>query len=156
SYAEDETDMLAYATVGLTALLPPFDPRSILDLGTTGASQDRETVAFYVDGTYDITERLTFTAGIRYTDDEKTFFRRANPGGPCTALTPPSAQVIVDGECLDSASNTISRVAPGFSVKDLKPFELPLPDSAYQIAETFEDSWDEITYRLVLDYDVTD
>ncbi|HEX7034190.1 MAG TPA: TonB-dependent receptor [Pseudomonadales bacterium] len=155
SYAEETTDMLAYSTVGLTGLLTG-DTDFLTNPATTGARQDRETVALYADGTFDVTERLSITAGIRYTDDEKEFFRRANPGGPCTELTPPEHQVIVDGQCLDSRSNTIARVGGGFSAKDLEPFELPLPDSAYEIAETFTDSWDEITYRLVLDYDVTD
>ncbi len=154
-YAEEETDMLAYSTVGLSGLLT-LDPDFLTDPATTGARQDRETLAFYLDGTFDVTQRLSITAGIRYTEDEKEYFRRANPGGPCTALTPAKHQVIVDGECLDSRSNTISRVGGGFSPKDLKPHELPLPDSAYQIAETFDESWDEVTYRLVVDYDVTD
>jgi iron complex outermembrane recepter protein len=155
SYAEEQTDMLAYSTVGLTGLLT-LDTDFLTNPATTGARQDRETIAFYTDGTFDITDRLSFTAGIRYTDDEKEFFRRANPGGPCTAETPADNQVIVDGECLDSRSNTISRVPGDVSAKDLEPHELPLPDSAYQIADTFNESWDEITYRLVADYDVGD
>jgi iron complex outermembrane receptor protein len=156
SYAEEETDMLAFATVGLTSLLPPFDTDILFDPTTTGARQDRETLAFYLDGSYELTERLSFTAGVRFTDDEKDFFRRANPGGPCTAETPAKDQVIVAGECLDARSNAISRVGGDFSAKDLDAFTIPLPDSAYQIAAGFNDSWDEITYRFVVDYDVTD
>lgn len=156
SYAEEQTDMLAYATVGLTALLPPFQSVVLSDPTTTGAKQDRETFAVYLDGTYDLTERLSFTAGIRYTEDDKEFFRRANPGGPCTAQTPAADQRIINGVCLDARSNAVSRVGGGFSAKDLRPFTLPLPDSAYGIAQGFEDSWEEVTYRLVVDYDVTD
>ncbi len=155
SYADEETDMLAYATVGLTALLT-MDTDYILDPAMTGASQDRETRALYADGTYNITDRLAFTAGVRYTDDKKKFFRRQNPGGPCTALTPLKDQQIVDGECLDARSNAVSRVGGGFSAKDLQPFHIPLPNSAFGIADKFNDSWDELTYRFVLDYDVTD
>lgn len=151
-YSEDETDMLAYGSVGLLALLPPFDTTIFTNPGTTGASQDRETTAFYLDGTFKFTDRLSLSAGMRYTDDKKDFFRRQNPGGPCTALTPPEDEVIVDGQCLDRNSDTVARVGPDFTVADLSPFDLPLPDSAYEIADSFSDSWDEITYRLVLDY----
>ena len=42
----------------------------------TGAKQERETTAFYADVTWDVTEKLTLTAGARYTNDEKDFFRR--------------------------------------------------------------------------------
>ncbi len=156
SYATDDVSMLAYATVGLSALLPPFDTDFITDPATSGADQDRETTAFYADASFDITERLTLSGGIRYTDDEKTFFRRANPGGPCTALTPAKDQALIDGECLDARSNAISRVGDDFSAKDLQAYEIPLPDSAFGIADTFSDSWNETTYRVVLDYDVAD
>jgi iron complex outermembrane receptor protein len=129
-----------------------------------GAKQDRKTIALYADGTYDLTDRLSFTAGLRWTKDKKDFFRRANPGGPCTALTPIGDQVPVDVDndpitpdvCLDAGSNRVSRVGVGFSPKDLKPFDIPLPDSAFGISSRANDSWDEITYRLVANYDVTD
>lgn len=79
SYIEEETDMQAYATVGLLSLvtfLPSEDPdnanpliaggtldsRGFLNLNLdfindpalTGAVQDRESYAFYFDGSYDI------------------------------------------------------------------------------------------------------
>ncbi len=155
SFAKEKTDMLAYATVGLTSLLT-LDSDYILDPAMTGARQNRETKAVYADGTYQITDKLAFTAGLRYTKDDKKFFRRQNPGGPCTALTPPKDQQIVNGECLDARSNAVSRVGGGFSAKDLQPFHIPLPNSAFGIADTFDHSWDELTYRLVLNYDVTD
>lgn len=186
SWAKEETDMLAYATVGLLGLFnfvdqdrndpcdppngifagcpPLFDANGFLNLdlsiltdpATTGASQDRKTWAFYADGTYDVTERLSLTAGLRYTKDDKEFRRRANSGGPCTALTPSKDQVLVGGVCLDARSNAISRAGVGFSAKDLEAFELPLPGSAYGINSRLDDSWNEVTYRFVVDYDVTD
>jgi iron complex outermembrane receptor protein len=184
TWSREETDMLAYATVGLLSLVtfvdtdrndgipPPFvDGNGFLNLdssyqsdpATTGARQDRKTWAFYADGTFDITDRFSLTGGLRYTKDEKDFFRRANSGGPCTALTPAKDAVLVDTDnnpltpdvCLDARSNAISRVGGGFSAKDLKPFELPLPSSAYGINSTFDDSWDQWTGRLVADFEVT-
>ncbi len=177
SYEEEETDMLAYATVGLSGLLtfvdpdadpttvgPFFNPDGTLALETdyvtdptmTGAAQERETTAFYADVTWDVTEKLSLTAGARYTKDEKEFFRRQNPGGPCTALTPAKDQVDVNGTCLDRRSNAISRVGGGFTPADLNPFSLPLPDSAFEIALRTDDEWDEVTYRFVADYSLTD
>ncbi|MCC5888633.1 MAG: TonB-dependent receptor [Gammaproteobacteria bacterium] len=180
SYMEEDTDMLAYSTVGLSSLvtfLPSEDPDSanplvadgtldsrgflnlnldfINDPATTGARQDRETWAAYFDGTYEITEDLSFSAGIRYTRDKKEFYRRANPGGPCTALTPARNQVVVDGECLDSRSNAISRGGADFTMADVHPFNLP-EGVGFEIDDTFNESWSEWTWRAVLDYRVSD
>lgn len=180
SYMEEDTDMLAYSTVGLSSLvtfLPSEDPdsdnplvadgtldtRGFLNLdldfidnpATTGARQDRETWAVYFDGTYELTDDLSFSAGIRYTRDKKEFYRRANPGGPCTDLTPARNQVIVDGECLDSRSNTISRAGADFTMRDVRPFDLP-EGLGYEIDETFNASWSEWTWRAVLDYRMSD
>ena len=187
SYSKEETDMLAYATVGLLSLVtfvdtnrndvctdpfapvpdpgcPPLVVGGALNLdssyqtdpGIGGAAQDRTTNAIYADGTYDVTERLSLTAGLRWTKDNKDFFRRANSGGPCTALTQAKDSVLVSGVCKDARSNTVSRVGVGFSAKDLKAFEIPLPGSAFGINNAFSDSWSEVTYRFVVDFDVTD
>jgi iron complex outermembrane receptor protein len=174
SWAYDKTDMLSYATVGLSGLIPasdtalgnpangnPFlDDRGFINIDFDyftnptmgGALQKRNTYAFYADGHYDITDELRFTLGGRYTYDKKTFLRRANPGGPCTALTPARDQRIVDGECLDARSNSISRVGGGFTMADADPFNLPLPLSAFGINSTFKNNWDKITWRAVVDY----
>ncbi|MFK7914690.1 MAG: TonB-dependent receptor [Pseudomonadales bacterium] len=177
SWADEETDMLAYSTVGLSGLLtfvdpdrndglpgPFFNGDGTLALETDfqtdpamgGAAQDRETTAFYGDFTWDATERLTLTAGIRYTKDEKDFFRRANPGGPCTALTPAKDQQLINGECLDARSNAVSRVGVGFEPRDLQAFNIPLPDSAFGIASRTDDEWDETTYRFVANWSLND
>lgn len=177
SYAKEETDMLSFATVGLLSLVTFIDPDAdpstpgpffdgdgnlfletdyITDPTMGGAKQDRETTAFYADVTFDVTDRLSLTAGIRYTDDEKDFFRRANPGGPCTGQTPAKDQVIVAGNCLDRRSNAVSRVAPGFTSRDLEAFNIPLPNSAFEIALDTSDSWDETTYRFVADFSLTE
>jgi iron complex outermembrane receptor protein len=176
SWSREQTDMLAYATVGLLSLItfvdtnrndgipPPAFSGGFLNLdtsyqtdpATTGAKQDRKTWAFYADGTVELGDRFSLTGGLRYTKDEKDFFRRANSGGPCTPLTPAKDQVIVAGQCLDARSNAISRVGGGFSAKDLKPFDLPLPNSAYGINSKFDDSWDSWTGRIVADFRTTD
>ncbi len=176
SYIEEETDMLAYATVGLLSLvtfLPSEDPdnanpliadgtldaRGFLNLdldfindpATTNTRQDRETWAVYFDGGYELTEDLTLSAGIRYTKDKKTFFRRANAGGPCTALTPEKDQVFVDGACVDARSNAVSRGGADFTMADVRAFRIP-DGLTFGIDGQFQESWDEITFRTVLDY----
>jgi iron complex outermembrane receptor protein len=177
-YSYDKTDMVAYSTVGLSSLLPqtdaalghpsngnPFlDDRGFINLNfdylndptMSGARQKRNTYAIYADAHYNITDDLRLTLGGRYTYDEKTFFRRANPGGPCTVNTPARDQVVVGGSCLDKRSNTISRVGGGFSIIDADPFDLALPDTAFGIHDTFHSNWDKITWRAVLDYKVVE
>jgi iron complex outermembrane receptor protein len=167
SYSYDKTDMLSYGTVGLTSLITflpggylndegdlNLDLDYINDPTNTGARQHRNTYAAYLDMHYDITDDLRITLGGRYTYDKKTFFRRQNPGGPCTVETPAKDQVQVNGVCLDRRSNALSRVPGDFSVVDADPFEIALPDSAFGIAETFNANWDKLTWRAVLDYKV--
>ena len=176
TYQEDNVKMLSYGTVGLSSLLPrtdlemgrpingnPFlDDRGFINLdldyindpGTGGADQDRSSYAFYVDGTYDLTDRLRFTAGMRWTLDKKSFFRRANGGGVCNEYTPDRNKRVINGTCFDTRSNAVSRA--GITAADLLPYTLPLPDAAYDLVVSAEDKWDKITWRAVVDYKVTD
>lgn len=55
----------------VTGGLPPVAGGAGLDLGFN-TQQDRDVFAGFVDGTYDFTEQLSLTAGIRYTKDKKT------------------------------------------------------------------------------------
>ena len=40
------------------------------------SSQETESIAFFFEGDFDLTDRLTLTAGLRYTEDEKTTDQR--------------------------------------------------------------------------------
>jgi iron complex outermembrane receptor protein len=175
-YQTHDVDMLAYATVGLSSLITPgpdgfgpdedgfltVDSRTLQgDFSMSGASQKRDTWAFYADGTFDVTDKFRITGGLRYTDDSKDFFRRTNPGGPCTSGTNDIDErpTEIDGEivCLDARSNAISRAtAQGFQLSDLDPFNLPLPDESFDIALKTSDSWSKTTWRAVLEYDLDD
>jgi len=179
TYQEDNVDMRSFSTVGLSGLLPktdayfgrpdtgntgPFlDSRGFINLdlsyltdpATGGASQDRTTYAIYFDGNYDITDRLRFTAGVRWTLDEKSFFRRANAGGLCNQYTPfEHRSTDVNGNCRDIRSNVISRA--GLDPVDIDPRVLPLPDAQYGLVVNTKDNWDRITWRAVVDYKVSD
>ena len=176
TYQEDNVDMRSFSTVGLSGLLPktdayfgrptngsPFlDDRGFINLdlsyltdpATGGASQDRTTYAFYWDGNYDITDRLRFTAGVRWTLDQKQFFRRANAGGLCNQYTPFQHQKDVNGTCFDIRSNAISR--GGLRAADIDPRVIPLPDQQFGLVVNTKDKWDRLTWRAVLDYKVSD
>jgi iron complex outermembrane receptor protein len=184
TYQEDNVDMRSFSTVGLSSLLPrtdaqlgrptagnPYlDDRGFVNLdldyindpASGGASQDRTTYAFYFDGNWDITDRLRFTAGVRWTLDKKSFFRRANPGGECNQYTKAKDQRFVDTDndvntpavCFDTRSNAISRA--GLTASDIDPRQIPLPDEQFDLVVNTNDSWDKITWRAVVDYKVTD
>ncbi|MEM8983950.1 MAG: TonB-dependent receptor [Pseudomonadota bacterium] len=49
-----------------TITFPPVDFQS-------GGTVDNDSVALFAQGTYDVTDRLNFTVGLRYTDDTKRF-----------------------------------------------------------------------------------
>jgi iron complex outermembrane receptor protein len=78
-YISDELDFRSYATVGLSSLFagaPLLDDRGFLNLdlrGITGdpgggqVKQDRESLAFYADGTYQFDDQWSLTMGVRHT-----------------------------------------------------------------------------------------
>ncbi|MCZ6830083.1 MAG: TonB-dependent receptor, partial [Gammaproteobacteria bacterium] len=86
--------------------------------------------AVFADFTFDVTETLSVTAGVRYTEDEKDFSRLVlvNDFGMHFAFTP--TFVDADGN-YDPEGTVIGVVKQG-------------------------DKWDETTPRLVVDWAVTD
>ncbi len=91
--------------------------------------QDAEAMAAYIDGTWQATDRLSITAGLRYTDEEKAWAGR------------PMRQFL-DGQPLLSILN---------EPLDAADFER-FPDGVVYDSE----SWDEPTYRLIFGYDFSD
>jgi iron complex outermembrane recepter protein len=179
-YSEDNVDMRAIATLGFLGLLSlggiDDDGRFILpqnrfnDPGTGSAKQDRSSYAFYMDGTYDFSEDLHLTAGIRYTKDKKHYERFNNPGGACTEFTPladiasttgdPADATLANclpggpGGAIDTFSSSISRA--GITSAEYDPRVRPLPDSSYALQIIDDDSWEKVTWRAVLDYSFSD
>lgn len=170
SYYHDEFDFLAFFTFGMISLFPVFDAetgsfitadgyvnldtRALHDYQFQGSAQDRDTYGIYWDGTYEINNKWGITFGVRYTDDEKDFFRFVDGGGPCSDYTDPRDIVIVDGECRDSRSQYISRA--GMNPREFDGWNIPLPVEAFGTRVTRGDSWSETTFRLVLDYTLSD
>ena len=53
------------------ALPPPFPPAAVPLLGLMDYMHESESKAAFAQATYDLTDRLSFTGGIRYTEDQK-------------------------------------------------------------------------------------
>ncbi len=179
-YNSDDLDFNSYATVGLSSIIPAFnagtgsflDERGFINLDLRGISgdptsgiveQDRESYAFYIDGTFDVNDRLSISAGARYTRDEKDFLRPANGGGACSPFTEERDAILADPalpfdpatNCAsDLRSNAVSRA--GITGEEADPFDNPLPLSAFGLVADDSESWDEVTWRVVADYKPTE
>ena len=88
----------------------------------------------------DLTERLTFTGGLRYNDDKKDVTARTT----LISFLNPYAN---DGEPFDSPIHSLNRSLWSFDADPRTPGE--------QLTQFREVGFDEITGRAVLDYEVT-
>jgi iron complex outermembrane receptor protein len=185
-FLRDDLDFRAYSTVGLTSLVPKLKPNNSLDLVpgdcvyTSGVNnglcpqfdlraltndpnagrveQDRDSVALYIDGTWDVTERLSLTAGTRWTQDEKEFYKPTGGGAPCNEFTDPRdvapGTALGQPGCIDLNSQRVSRA--GITGAEVSQRQIPLPDSQFRFIADEKTSWSEQTWRAVADYAVTD
>jgi iron complex outermembrane receptor protein len=137
-YQDDDTDFCVLQVVGMldgfTEFLTP--PPNLSPAGLFNnlplllcSTQDAEAKAIYADGTWEVNDRMRITAGIRYSDEEKAWAGR--PRVPTL-----EGQPIVD---------VISAPIQG---SDFARYP--------ELVQTHSDSWSEPTYRLILDYDLTD
>lgn len=166
----DTFNFRAFFSVGLVSLLPTLDPdtgtfirpdgrvsldtRDLFDYQLQITEQDRQEWALFWDGSYDLTDRLTLTAGIRYSNDKKDFIRGVDGGGLCNEFTEAQDVVIVDGVCRDVRSQNISRA--GLTPRQWDGRSTPLPPESFGTYVDTSDSWRETTWRTVLDYKLTD
>jgi len=165
-YLRDELDFLAYSTVGLVSLLGPgpnMDLRNITgDPGHGIVKQDRKSWAIYADGTFDINDQFSLTAGVRHTNDKKDFYKPTGSGGPCNQYTEAADAIAVDpslpldapGNCIDARSTSVSRA--GLEGSQIDQRDQVLPDSAYRFIADSTEVWKETTWRVVLDYKPSD
>ncbi len=179
-YLEDNLDFRAYSTVGLSAIIPAFnagtgsflDDRGFINLdlrnitGDPGAGkveQERESLAFYVDGTFEISDQWTVTVGARHTKDEKDFYKPTGAGGPCNQFTEEADAVLADPaqpfdpltNCTaDLRSTSVSRA--GLTGAEIDQRHVPLPDSQYAFIADSSEEWSETTWRVVLDWKFSD
>jgi iron complex outermembrane receptor protein len=167
NYFKDSFNFRAFFSVGLTSLIPgapdpdtgtfvrpdgtaALDTRALFDYQMQFTEQDREEYAAFWDGTYELTDRWRLTAGIRYSQDEKDFVRGVDGGGQCNEFTEAQDIRTVDGNCIDVRSQFISRA--GIEPRAWDGRSVPLPIENFGVYVNTNDSWEETTYRVVLDF----
>lgn len=175
----DDVDFRSIATQGLSSIIPSFntttgsflDERGFINLnldaltdpGVGSTSQERESMAFYFDGNWNVTEQITISAGVRFTKDEKEFSRLSGGGGVCNQYTQARDAVLVDpaqpfslANCAaDNRSSAISRA--GLTGTGYDPRENPLPPENFSVnIGGVEDEWEDTTWRFVVDYKFAD
>ena len=149
-YTTDDLEFRSWATQGFLYLF--FGDIGALtgDPSSNWLTQDRESLAFYADGTYDFSDQWSLTVGARYTKDEKDLYRPIGAGGPCNQYTEPQdAQLQPDGSCIDSASLNVSRLGIG-AAQIARDTQHPL--SSFSTLVDSSEEWTETTWRVVLDY----
>ena len=104
-----------------------------------GGTVDNSNYAFYAEGTWDIRQDLHFTAGIRYTDEEKNATPNAFAYPGCSIETRPTSP----SDACDSTLVDIPRRATGTSGYLIDPVENTI-------------DFDEITWRIGLAWDIDD
>lgn len=179
AFFTDDVTFRAIATQGFVSLIPSinadtgtfFDDRGFINLdldglndpATTIAEQDRESYAFYFDATYELTDRLSLSAGIRFSHDEKDFLRLSEGGGVCSPNTKEKDAVLANDAlpfdwetncAADNRSNAISRA--GITGAQYDPRRNPLPPEHYGVRINTSDEWDDTTWRFVVDYKLTE
>ena len=152
AYYVDNVDFVVFGDLGFVALannLPFYqlhsesaralnDAGGCMDLFLCGgydvqaAYQDRDTYAFYADGTYEITEKTSIAAGIRYTSDEKDFKRlqfgtAENPFGSLITLA-----------------------------QFRGPHTQPIPEENFGTNVKDDKEWTKTTYRVQLEHSLND
>ena len=128
----DDLEFVVFGNLGFFLPLAAADfYRETYEIQYT--SQDRKTWAVYGDGSFEVTDRLTLTGGVRYTHDEKDFVRLNLGGG---------------------GGNPVSN----FITLDQwdGPFTNPLPESAFGNVQKNSETWTKTTFRIVADYKFTD
>ena len=150
-YTTDDLEFRSYATQGFLYLF--FNDVGSLtgDPGNNWLTQDRESMAFYADGTYEFNDQWSLTVGARHTKDEKDLYRPIGGGGPCNQFTEPQdAQQNANGDCIDAGSTQISRA--GIGAAQINPRKNTAPVSAFRTVVDTGEEWSETTWRVVVDY----
>jgi len=174
AYTTDDVTFRSIATVGLSGIIPVFnadngsfyddrgfinlDLDNITDPGTGVADQYRESWAYYLDGSYEVTDEITVSVGIRYTKDEKDYSRLSQGGGQCNQYTKEKHATLIDpalpfsqDNCAsDARSSALSRA--GITGNEYDPRHNILPRENYGVNVLTGDEWTDTTWRFVVDY----
>jgi iron complex outermembrane receptor protein len=139
-----------------------YDTDWITDPATNNRDQQRKSFAVYLDGTFDLSDRLSVTGGVRWTKDDKDFQALSGGGAPCNQYTRPIDSRPLDPSlpfdavtnCLDIQSTRLSR--GGITLDQYNPRDNPLPDEQFALNLDLNEKWDEVSWRVVVDYQVND
>ena len=130
---EDDLEFVVFASLGLVDPTPGSLFNNIRQIQAT--KQDRESSALYIDGTYDLTERTSITAGFRHTKDEKDFERLDQGGG---------------------ASGPLSNFVFDMDTAWRGPFTNPLDRSEFSTDVSNSAEWTANTWRVVVEHNLSD
>ena len=100
-----------------------------------------DSYAAFVSGTFDITDRLSLTAGLRYTRESKDFTNHV--------MLPNGSQQVV---CINGTGATPAQAAAA----PCTPAQLALGYYNFTNQSAFDRTWDDTTPRVVLDYQLAD
>ena len=100
-----------------------------------------DSYAAFASGTFDITDRLSLTAGLRYTRESKDFANQV--------ILPNGTQQVV---CLNTTTVTPMQAAAA----PCTPAQIALGYFDFTNQSTFDKTWTDWTPRLVVDYQLTD
>ena len=146
AYYEDDVDFVVYAALGMYEFFAAGNfYNTALDVQRT--TQERESMAFYIDGTFELSDRTTISAGFRNTEDEKTFsrFQYGTVDNPIGSTIQLSEFTSPFGNPLpDSAYGT--RIADGFG-QDAKTAREPFDTTQ---------TWKADTWRFLVEHNISD
>ena len=116
----------------------------------------------YADGTYSFTDRLSLTAGARYTSDSKDFEHHANGGGACNQFTKAKDATRINANApftlanckSDARSNALSRI--GLRGDQYDGRKNLLPNSQFGLNVNASDHWEDPTFRVALNFKPND
>ncbi len=131
------------SVIGLPAFFGlPIGVAGNFDLTNTAAEKmTTDAYAAFASGTFDVTERFSVTAGIRYTKESKEYTN--------TVYLPNGTQQVV---CInDTGATPVQDAAAPCTAA-----QLALGFTTFANGSHFDESWDDWTPRLVLDYKLTD
>ena len=142
-YFRENNQQDTRSVVGLPAFITvPISLSGRFDLTSIAREEmTTDSYAAFASGTYGITDRLSLTAGLRYTRESKDFTNHV--------LLPNGTQQVV---CINGtgAAPVQAAAAP------CTPAQLALGYFTFTNQSAFDKTWDDVTPRVVLDYHLTD
>ena len=134
AYYEDNLKFVVFGNLGFVDLISPTGTSGALQFANVAeiqaTSQDRESSALYLDTTFDFTDQVKLTLGVRRSEDEKDFSRQqfASDGAGFALIFTPDQY--------------------------LGPWTNPIPDETFGLNYNASKDFSATTWRAVLDYQV--